>query len=200
MVASEFGVGVGTGNTSATSKIGCESLNASVQQYSQSLSDISCIISQSTQTNTADNEIINSVSVTPKGFNPITGASSYVTFNCAQGGLQITQGANLNVTDITQLSDSQINDITTAVQNVVNSVAQNLQSDKSGFGSTEQGSKVASQIMTQINQTDYKQQVTDIVNKNLALNIVNNTLDISPGNGAFVVFNSASDCELGQNG
>ena len=134
-------------NISGSSTVGCDQIMAMANSYYQSHQNISCILKQSTTSDQTVATGINSVNINVGG-------------KLIQGcDFTIDQNLKLTVIKTVQLSQNQIDQVSNIAKTNINDIIDALQSSKSGFGATPQGSKYISDSKTKIQGVNFNQNV-----------------------------------------
>jgi len=168
----------------STSTVGCEQLYISAETFNQSQQNITCIIKKSQAT----------VQKTLSAGNKISfKAGRDMQVSCST--LNITQSISLKFVDLTQLTNSEVAQITNEAKATISKVSSILQDSTSGLGATPQGQKILKDYVTNINNVQYSQAVTEAINNVQVTLSTNNDITIESGRDLFI---SGTQCTIDQ--
>ena len=172
----KLSVNVGT-QESKGSNSGCESIIATNEEYRKTINNVKCtfesIKSESKNNLSAINEI------------NIMGL-----YEC-DGNASFNQTINTKSLSASSLSEVQQEAITNNIVDGLKLTADTMEKDKSGFGTTPQGSKILSNIQTELNSTDINNKMKENMQSSLNSLFANNKLNINN-------FHGKGDCKIDQ--
>jgi hypothetical protein len=159
---------------SASSSIGCDQIGVLSQQFASATKKIACFMNED---RTSKSTIVNNINrITFKSGGKLT----------IKGNVDINQNIEMKLVDLATLSTNVKQQISNEVYATAMQTADAIQTSKSGFGATPQGSKSISDLKTKI--TD--ENVTNIVNQTIR------DLSITVNNKNEVIFESKDDLTL----
>ena len=168
-VAGKGSVGFGMGSASFAAsvgdlhKVGCQSINALVGNFLNSVYTARCIVQNDGVKSTTNATINQNMTVNA------TGAGTVITNTCPPGTSDYSQSANISAKVITTISATAIQHIATVIQQGMQNTADQMQKSISGFQATGSGAKQAQEMQQQLTNSaqssDVKNNITALINK-----------------------------------
>lgn len=125
-------------------KVGCQSINAVVGNFLNSVYTARCTIENDSTSETTDVEIDQNM------FLSAVGPGSVISNNCPPGTSKWSESVTVNAKVVTSISKTSAQNIATTVQQGMQNTASQMQKSTSGFQATDSGVKQADEMQQKL--------------------------------------------------
>jgi len=159
-------------------KVGCQSINALVGNFLNSVYTARCIVQNDSVQSTTNVTINQSMNQNASG------AGTVISNNCPPGTTDYDQSASVSANVITTISATAADHIATVVQQGMQNTADQMQKSISGFQATGSGSKQAQEMQQQLTNSAQSSDVKNNITALISSFNVNQSLNYSANAGA----------------
>jgi hypothetical protein len=165
--------------------IGCEQIDVISEKYLEKSNAIMCILNQSCKSTKLSTNTVNEVNII---------LDNDARFMC-DGGLEIIQGIDVDLSQITDASDAQKQDIAQILKGFAKESLETMQGSQVGFMGTIQGQKSLNNAIKGVETNVNIETIKQIVNESITTMAGNNILNITAKGRSTI---SGLNCKIDQ--